>query len=202
MSGPVGEGKKGGRSTAFANRASGRVFKIMAETPRPAAKLSPFARTLQDFAELFAYLGGAVIAGVGLMSAVSIIGRSFVGRAIQGDFELVEIGIAVAGSLFLPYCQATRGHIIVDFFTLRANQRSIWNLDRIGSFLMAVMFLAVGWRTLVGAFDIARSGETSMLMSVPIWIGYACMVPGVLFAGLIATAQSIGIETAERRVNE
>ena len=174
----------------------------MAETPQAAAKLSPLARTLHVIAVYFAYLGGAVIAGVGLMSAVSIVGRSLLGRAIQGDFELVEIGIAVAGSLFLPYCQATRGHIIVDFFTLSANPRSIWNLDRIGSFLMAVMFLAVGWRTLVGAFDIARSGETSMLMSVPIWIGYACMVPGVLFAGLIATAQSIGIETAERRVNE
>ncbi len=136
------------------------------------------------------------------MSAVSIVGRSLLGRPIQGDFELVEIGIAVAGSLFLPYCQATRGHIIVDFFTLRAGPQAIEILDRFGSFLMAVMFLAVGWRTLVGTFDIARSGETSMLMSVPIWIGYGFMVPGVLFAGLIALAQSFGVETAEQPAHE
>jgi TRAP-type C4-dicarboxylate transport system permease small subunit len=174
----------------------------MAETHRATARFSPLAAGLRALATLFAYLGGAVIAGVGLMSAASIVGRSLLSRPIQGDYELVEIGIAVAGSLFLPYCQATRGHIIVDFFTLRAGSRAIWNLDRIGSFLMAVMFLAVGWRTLVGTFDIARSGETSMLMSVPVWIGYAFMVPGVLFAGLIAVAQSIGIETAERRANE
>ncbi len=169
----------------------------MTETSQVAARFSLLAGALRTLAALLAYLGGAVIAGVGLMSAVSIIGRTLLSRPIQGDFELVEIGIAVAGSLFLPYCQALRGHIIVDFFTLRARRRTIGILDRFGSLLMAVMFLAVGWRTLVGAFDIARSGETSMLMSVPIWIGYACMVPGVLLAGLIAAAQSFGTETRD-----
>ena len=57
-----------------------------------------------------ASLGGAVIAGVGLMSAASIVGRTLVRRPILGDFELVEIGTAVAGALFLPYCQVSRDY--------------------------------------------------------------------------------------------
>src|SRR3972149_4273473 len=76
-------------------------------------------------ASALAYAGGAVIAGVGLMSAASILGRATLGRPILGDFELVEIGTAVAGSPFLPYCQATGGGIIVDFFTLRAGERTV-----------------------------------------------------------------------------
>lgn len=133
------------------------------------------------------------------MSAASIVGRTALGRSILGDFELVEIGIAVAGSLFLPYCQATRGHIIVDFFTLRAGPRTIGALDRFGALLMAAMFLGVGWRTIVGGVDIAASGETSMLMRVPIWVGYAAMVPGVILTGLIALAQAAGVAPANDR---
>src|SRR3990167_8750742 len=85
---------------------------------------------LHRLAVALAYVGGAVIAGVGLMSAASILGRATLGRPILGDFELVEIGTAVAGSLFLPYCQATGGHIIVGFFTLRAGERPGRGLGR------------------------------------------------------------------------
>ena len=45
-----------------------------------------------------------MVGGVGLMSAASIVGRTTLSRPILGDYELVEMGIAVAGSLFLPYC--------------------------------------------------------------------------------------------------
>lgn len=148
---------------------------------------------LHRLAVALAFLGGAVVAGVGLVSAASIIGRTLLGRPILGDFELVEMGIAIAGSLFLPYCQATGGHIIVDLFTLRAGPRTVRALDRFGALLMAVMFLGVGWRTLAGCVDIAGSGETSMLMRIPVWIGYAGMIPGVMAAALIAAAQGLGL---------
>jgi TRAP-type C4-dicarboxylate transport system permease small subunit len=140
---------------------------------------------------VFAYLGGAVVAAVGIMSAASIAGRTLLGRPLLGDFELVEIGTAVAGSLFLPYCQAARGHVIVDVFTARASAAVVAWLDRAGALLIAATFLFIGWRTVAGCVDIARSGESSMLMQIPIWIGYAAIVPGVLGAGVIALAQAV-----------
>jgi TRAP-type C4-dicarboxylate transport system permease small subunit len=158
-----------------------------------ADRAGPLGAALYWLAVVLAYAGGAVIAGVGIMSAVSIVGRSFWSSPILGDFELVQIGIAVAGSLFLPYCQATRGHIVVDFFTLKAAPRTILWLDRFGAFLMALALLVVAWRTVAGGVEIAQTGETSMLMGFPIWLGYAAAVPGVCVAGLIALAQAAGI---------
>jgi TRAP-type C4-dicarboxylate transport system permease small subunit len=146
---------------------------------------------------LLAYLGGAVIAAVGLMSAISIIGRSAASRPVLGDFELVEIGTAVAGSLFLAYCQASRGHIAVDFFTLKASPRIVHLLDRLGDLLMAITLLLVGWRTGVAAGDMYSTGETSMLLGFPTWIGYAATVPGVIFAGLVALAQFLGVRVLD-----
>ncbi len=56
---------------------------------------------------------------------------------------------------------------------------------------MAAMFLAVGWRAIYGAIGLYSTGETSMLMSIPSWLGYAGVVPGTLIAGLIALAQAL-----------
>jgi TRAP-type C4-dicarboxylate transport system permease small subunit len=144
------------------------------------------------------YLGGIVVAAIGIMSSISIIGRSALSRPITGDFELVEIGTAIAGSLFLPYCQASYGHIAVDFFTLKANFRTRLWLDRFGCLLMAVMFFACGARAIIGSIDIYRSGETSMLLGVPTWIGYAGMLPGVFVAAICALAQACGLMLSER----
>src|SRR5262249_61429091 len=125
----------------------------------------------------FAYGGGAVVASIGIMSAISIIGRSALRRPITGDFELVEIGTAIAGTLFLPYCQATYGHISIDLFTLRASERVRDGLDRFGSLLMAIMFLAVGWRAAVGSIEMRHNGEISKLLGLPLLVWYLRVLP-------------------------
>jgi hypothetical protein len=154
-------------------------------------------RALNRLSIAFAYGGGIVVASIGIMSAVSIIGRSALRRPITGDFELVEIGTAIAGTLFLPYCQATYGHIADDPVTLGASQGVRDWLDRFGSLLMAIMFVAVGWRAAVGGVEMLRNGETSMLLGFPIWVGYAGMLPGVFLAGIVALSQACGIKAVE-----
>jgi TRAP-type C4-dicarboxylate transport system permease small subunit len=159
-------------------------------------------RAVSGVSVFCAYLGGIIVSAIGIMSVISIVGRTVIGKPILGDFELVEIGTAVAGSLFLPYCQASGGHIVVDFFTLRAGASTRHWLDRIGCLLMAVMFLAVGWRAIYGAMSLYSTGETSMLMSFPTWLGYAGVVPGTLIAGLVALTQALSGNVPEQAGNE
>jgi TRAP-type C4-dicarboxylate transport system permease small subunit len=170
---------------------------IAATAPTPR-----LGRALHRIAVLFAYVGGIIISGVGIMSAVSIVSRSAFSHPILGDFELVEFGIAVAGACFLPYCQSTRGNIIVDFFTSAASPHAVKWLDRLGASLLALMFFAIGWRTLVSSVGILHTGESTMLMGLPLWLGYALMVPGVIVAGAIALAQAVGVETSDAAIHE
>ena len=133
----------------------------------------------------FALAGGAIFALLTLMSAVSIAGR-LLGRPIQGDFELVQLGCAVAISFCLPYCQLKRGHIIVDFFTTRASARTRGLLDALGAFLLALVMALVAWRTGVGALAMKASNESSMIMGVPVWYSYALMTPAFALCALAA----------------
>jgi hypothetical protein len=168
--------------------------------PKKAERRGPLHEALHNVAVWFAYAGCMVVAAIGIMSVVSIVGRALWSRPITGDFELVEIGIAIAGTLFLGYCQITAGNIFVDIFTLRASDNSKAWMDRFGALLMAAMFVLVGWRAAVGAHDIRLNGETSMLMGFPIWLGYIGMLPGVALAAIVATAQALGLIGVSERV--
>ncbi len=167
-----------------------------------AAPRGPLHEALHHVAVWFAYAGGAVVAAIGIMSAVHIIGLWLFASPIRGDFELVEFGIAIAGTLFLPYCQASRGHIVVDFFTQWAGKRTLAWLNAFGSLVMALTLLLVGWRTAIATGSIYSSGETTTLRELPIWIAYATMTPGILLAGFIALAQATGVMPAEATPSE
>ena len=78
------------------------------------------------------------------------------------------------------------GHIIVDFFTLRAGRKARKRLDAFGAVVLAVMMALLAWRTAAGAVDAFAHNETSMLMELPTWWGYAAMVPSFALASLTA----------------
>lgn len=140
---------------------------------------------------LLALAGGAIFAAITLMSAASVIGR-LMNRPIQGDFELVQLGCAVAIACCLPYCQLQRGHIIVDFFTTRTSDRTRRALDALGALLLALVMAVAAWRTGAGALAMKASNETSMIMGLSVWVTYALMTPAFALTALAA------LDTARR----
>lgn len=142
-------------------------------------------RAIELTAKAFAFAGGAVLVAMLFMSVASITGRAVLGRPIQGDFELVQLGCAVSIAAFLPWCQFARGNIIVDFFTTRLPERAQAALDALGALLLAVVMALVAWRAALGAQAVWASGETAMISRFPQWIGYAAIVPSLAFTAVV-----------------
>jgi TRAP-type C4-dicarboxylate transport system permease small subunit len=149
-------------------------------------QVSSFGRALDWLARLFALLGGAILTGLTLLSLYSITMRNLVGSPIMGDWELVQMGCAVAIAACFPMCQMRNGHIVVDFFTTRAGKATQKRLDGIGAVVLAVMMALLAWRTAAGAMDARAYNETSMIMELPTWLGYALMVPSFVLASVSA----------------
>lgn len=148
------------------------------------------ARALERLAWGFAVLGGLCAVGVALMTVTSIVGRAVWSQPISGDVELTQLGIALAISLCLPWCQVRRAHIIVDFFTQSARARTVRRLDALGGVLLAAMVFLLSWRTAVGALAVREASETTMILGLPMWWAYASLPPGLALAGLIALLQA------------
>ena len=125
----------------------------------------------------FAVLGCIVLMSTVLISCSSVLGRLFLERSILGDFEVVEMGCAVAIFMFLPLCQLRDGNIIVDAFTMKINPFTKTLLDIVGVLMFCIMAIFFSIRMIYGVRDMFHYGEQTMLLEIPVWIPF---VPAIL----------------------
>lgn len=173
-------------------------------------------RVITGVARGLALMGGVVLIGLVLTTTTSIIGRSLntIGHLdavsslgglaqllrafgpIDGDYELVEAGVAIAVFAFLPLCQLNRAHAMVDVFTGFLGARFNAGLALIWEVLLTAILFLVTWRISLAAFEKFRYGETTFLLQMPLWWPYAiCTV----IAGLAA---SVGLYVIWGRVTD
>jgi TRAP-type C4-dicarboxylate transport system permease small subunit len=138
-----------------------------------------------------AVLGAGVAMAVALVVVASVLGRAVWRTPIPGDVELTQVGIALAISLGLPWCQWERSNLIVDFFTQKMSARSLRWLDAAGALALAAMCLLLGWRSASGAVAVHQAQESSMILGLPMWWAYAALAPGLLLTAAVAVAQAV-----------
>ena len=161
-------------------------------------------------AQFMAYLGGIMLSILIVITCVSILGRglnSFLHSdtimsvmpgfaqmlleagvgAINGDFELVEAGMAFSIFAFLPLCQIRGGHAAVDIFTSRMSRGTNRVLLMIADVLFAAVLILIAVQLYDGMASKLRSGQTSFLLQYPVWWGYALSLTGAVIAALVAT---------------
>jgi TRAP-type C4-dicarboxylate transport system permease small subunit len=146
-------------------------------------------RVIEPLARWCALLGGIVLIGVVIMSCLSIIGRALDGIGlgpIQGDYELVQMGIGFAIFAFLPWCQLRRGHATVDLFQARMGRRMNRTIDLISDIAMFTAATLIMWRLWLGMLDKKSYGETTFILQFPVWIPYAAGLIGAVVFVIVA----------------
>jgi TRAP-type C4-dicarboxylate transport system permease small subunit len=150
---------------------------------------------IRKIIELWALAGGLLLLAVVMVNVVSLIGNIALARPVPGDFELVEMGVAIAVFAFLPYCQITGSNVTADIFTARAGPRTLALLmvaAAIVAFAVAVVLL---WRMTAGLADLREYGEVTTIYQIPIWTAY---VPILVSLFLLILASLISLIDAMR----
>ena len=160
-------------------------------------------------ARAMATLGGIILTALIILVCVSVFGRggntfahwdwleqtapglsqAILGTGIgplNGDFELVEAGIAFAIFSFLPLCQIFRGHATVDVFTSQLSARFNFWLMAFWEVVLTAIILLITWRLGVGLLDKMSNGETTLILQFPVWWAYAASMVASLVASLVA----------------
>lgn len=147
-------------------------------------------RFIARLATYTAGFGGFVLTALILMTGASIVGRALTGIGlgpVTGDYELVELGIAIAVFCFLPYAQLKAGHATVDIFTSGLSVPTNRFLIAFWEIVMAVAMALIAWRLYEGMLGKLANGETSYLLQIPVWWAFAaCMVPAVVTVAVAA----------------
>lgn len=162
-------------------------------------------RALKKISRWLAYFGGFALTAAALMTVVSIIGRAMVWAGlgpVPGDFELVELACAVAVFSFLPWGQFHRGQVTVDVLVDVFPKRIKIFLGMLGDLALAVASSIIMWRLWLGLGERLPHGsdfmrgllmlgdkpyytETTFILRMPIWYGYALTMLGAFFFAVV-----------------
>ncbi|WP_191285846.1 TRAP transporter small permease [Aliiroseovarius zhejiangensis] len=167
-------------------------------------------RMMEFASRWMAYSGGAILVAIALTTVVSIIGRTLSGLGlgpVKGDYEIVEMGCAVAVFAFMPWCQLKRGHVTVDIFISKLPDRMQAILGLIGDLFLTGAAFIILWRLWLGfgeKFPFGSEGlraalgmgdkpffpESTYELEIPLWIPFGLCLIGAAFF-LIVAAYSV-----------
>ncbi len=147
-------------------------------------------RLIYGLSRAMAWFGSLVLVLIAVMSVASIIGRALSGFGlgpVPGDFELVEVGTALAVFCFLPWTHLKRGHAVVDMLwgSYPPTMRRV--LDVLADALMLIVWLLLVWRMSLALGEYRHNNEVSFILQMPVWWGYAASLPAAV-VGCIAYA--------------
>ena len=148
-------------------------------------------------ARLLAIAGGLLMAAVAVLVTTSVLLRWVTDSGISGDFELVQIGLAVSIFAFLPICALRRGNVMVDAFTGRLPAGARSAIDALWGLVYAGIAALIAWRLAVGAGDTIASNTDSMVLGLP--YGWAIAICAVLSGLLALAAASVALRLLRAR---
>lgn len=134
----------------------------------------------------WALAGGAVLLAVIAVNVLSVAGAAlsdFGLTAFPGDFELTELGCAIAAFSFLPYCQIAGLNVTADIFTARASKFWLSVFAVLAAAVALVFACILLWRMYLGMLDQREYDYTTAILQVPIWWAFVpCLVSLALLA--------------------
>lgn len=121
----------------------------------------------------WAVLGGFVLLAVIVINVISVVGAATITKALPGDFELTEVGVAIAAFSFLPYCQIAGLNVTADIFTAGASRFWLAVFSLIGAVVAMGFGALMLWRMYGGMLDQKTYDSTTAILQIPLWWGYA-----------------------------
>lgn len=156
-----------------------------------------------------AYIGGIVLVALIILTCLSVTGRALNGMLhsdlfqtylpgfahwaisigigpINGDFELVEAGIAFSIFAFMPLCQISGSHAAVDIFVSNIRGRASRILRLATDILFAVVMTMIAVQLYHGMMSKLHTGQTTLLIEFPVWWAYAPSLVGASITAIVA----------------
>ena len=148
---------------------------------------------INTIAQIVALLGGTILIALVALTVISVIGRAINAYGlgpIAGDFELVENGMVCVVFCALPWCQLQFGHVRVDILNRHFPMWLSWGISLVSQCGFILLSFFVTKQLTLGMWDKLSWQETSMILQLPIWWGYAAALPAAMLWVISCIAMS------------
>lgn len=145
------------------------------------------ARATEIVTTAAAYVAGAVLVALMLLTTADVAGRYFFNAPLEGVFDLTHFAVSTMTFLGLGYCGYRGGHVVIELLYRRLGPATRAALLRLINLAGCALFAVIAWRTAVQSIDVRALGEASQLMAIPFYPLYWLVAFGsALFAAVMA----------------
>jgi TRAP-type C4-dicarboxylate transport system permease small subunit len=114
-------------------------------------------------------VGGIVLIAMLTLVVADILGIKVFSHPIPGGIEITAFLAVLVIGCAIAWTQVLRGHIRVDFFTMKLPERPQAALEAFMNLLGVIFFALLTWRTWDYAQTLQASGEVSMTQKIPFY---------------------------------
>ena len=104
----------------------------------------------------------------------------------NGDYEIVEAGMAFTIFAFLPLAHITGAHATVDIFTQNITERQNRILTLVIDIAFAIVLVIIALQLYQGMLSKLKSGQTTFLLQFPVWWAYAISLIGAAISAIVS----------------
>lgn len=144
---------------------------------------NPVVRATDATVTASAYVAGAVLVVLMLLTVADVVGRYFFNAPLSGVFDLTQFAVLIMTFLSFAYCAFRGAHVVIEIVYDRLPRGLRFVARRGANAAGAVLFAVIAWRAVVQSVDVRDFNETSQLLLIPYWPFYYVVAFGsVLFA--------------------
>ncbi|OOY11356.1 MAG: TRAP transporter small permease subunit [Rhodobacteraceae bacterium] len=150
---------------------------------------SPIETFLRKTIYFWALAGGGMLGAIVAVNVWTVLG-GFIGLPFAGDFELTEMGVAIAAFMFLPYCQLADQNVTADIFTSKLSAAVQRRFSAIASVLALAFAALLLWRMYLGMLDQKSYSLATTILQIPVWWAY---LPALASLALLFIAAGLSL---------
>ena len=151
-------------------------------SPPPDSRAGPhgvielYHRALRALVKAFAYVAGAGLMVMVLVTSADVILRKF-SLSLTGAYDIVRMAAGITVAAALPYTTAIKGHVAIEFFFHKLGRRGRIAVDALMRLGGMALFGLLAWGCVGYGNSLRAKGEVSMTLQLPVyWLPYALAV--------------------------
>lgn len=148
---------------------------------------------MDRFLQWCEYIGMGLIAVMGLLTGIDVIGRYFFNAPINGSLELIQLLFCCLVSFSLAVVTAHNGNVMVDMFVAMLSPSLQRFISVFSSFAGLILFVVFGWQCTVYAFKSLNYNELSDVLGIPIYPVKFLLAFGFMLTAVVSARQTYGL---------
>jgi TRAP-type transport system small permease protein len=119
------------------------------------------------FLKCVKFIGYISLSAIIMLTTINVFGRYILRRPLLGEYDMVELSMAVFGGIAMLMATLQRHHVSVDVILVRFRRRTRLIFFSVASFLGFLTWGLLAYRSFLDGLDALENGSSSATLRVP-----------------------------------